>query len=200
MDNNTLYSNELEQMRSQIEVLKQKLEKQEIIKDTHIRNSMKSKMSDLNKTILATVIAGAFAAVYAPFYFYGQGCSSIFVAATAIMLIGCLALTIVQKINLGKIDLSQTNLVEAAGKLSTLRKHYKEWYKIAIPMLIVWCGWMFYEFVSTVGLDSPHAIGFCCGAAAGLIIGGLIGSRINRKIIKHADEILSQIDELQQCC
>ena len=199
MENNTLLSHELEQMRTQIGMLKQKLEQQAIVNDTHIRNSMKSKISDLNRTILGTIFAGIFAVIFAPVTFYVQGCSLIFVIATAIMLAVCLGLTIVQKINLGSMmDLSQDNLVETARKLSKVRTHYKEWYKIAIPMILVWGGWMIYEMVQVLGIESPTAIGFYCGAGVGLIIGGIIGSRINRKVVRQANEILAQIEELQQ--
>ena len=199
MENNTILSNELEQMRSQIGLLKQKLEQQAIVNDTHIRNSMKSKISDLNRTILGTIFAGIFAVIFAPVTFYVQGCSLIFVIATAIMLAVCLGSTIVQKINLGSMmDLSQDNLVETARKLSKVRTHYKEWYKIAIPMILVWGGWMIYEMVNTIGIESPTAIGFYCGAGVGLLIGGIIGSRINRKVVRQANEILAQIEELQQ--
>ena len=199
MENNTLLSHELEQMRTQIGMLKQKLEQQAIVNDTHIRNSMKSKISDLNRTIGATIFAGIFAVIFAPVTFYVQGCSLIFVIATAIMLAVCLGLTIVQKINLGSMmDLSQDNLVETARKLSKVRTHYKEWYKIAIPMILVWGGWMIYEMVQVLGIESPTAIGFYCGAGVGLLIGGIIGSRINRKVVRQANEILAQIEELQQ--
>ena len=199
MENNTLLSHELEQMRTQIGMLKQKLEQQAIVNDTHIRNSMKSKISDLNRTILGTIFAGIFAVIFAPVTFYVQGCSLIFVIATAIMLAVCLGLTIVQKINLGSMmDLSQDNLVETARKLSKVRTHYKEWYKIAIPMILVWGGWMIYEMVNTIGIESPTAIGFYCGAGVGLLIGGIIGCRINRKVVRQANEILAQIEELQQ--
>ena len=199
MENSTLLSHELEQMRTQIGMLKQKLEQQAIVNDTHIRNSMKSKISDLNRTILGTIFAGIFAVIFAPVTFYVQGCSLIFVIATAIMLAVCLGLTIVQKINLGSMmDLSQDNLVETAEKLSKVRTHYKEWYRIAIPMLLVWVGWMIYEMVNTIGIESPTAIGFYCGAGVGLIIGGIIGARINRKVVRQANEILAQIEELQQ--
>ena len=139
MENNTLLSNELEQMRAQIGMLKQKLEQQAIVNDMHIRNSMKSKISDLNRTVRATIFAGIFAVVFAPVTFYIQGASLAFVISTAVMLAVCLGLTIVQKINLGKMmDLSQGNLVETAEKLSKVRTHYKDWYKIAIPMLLAW--------------------------------------------------------------
>lgn len=199
MENNTLLSHELEQMRTQIGMLKQKLEQQAIVNETHIRNSMKSKISDLNRTILGTIFAGIFAVIFAPVTFYVQGCSLIFVIATAIMLAVCLGLTIVQKINLGSMmDLSQDNLVETARKLSKVRTHYKEWYKIAIPMILVWGGWMIYEMVQVLGIESPTAIGFYCGAGVGLLIGGIIGARINRKVVRQANEILAQIEELQQ--
>lgn len=199
MENNTLLSHELEQMRTQIGMLKQKLEQQAIVNDTHIRNSMKSKISDLNRTVLGTIFAVIFAVIFAPVYFYVQGCSLIFVIATAVMLAVSLWLTIVQKINLGSMmDLSQDNLVETARKLSKVRTHYKEWYRIAIPMLLVWIGWMIYEMVNTIGIESPIAIGFYCGAGVGLLIGGIIGFRINRKVVRQANEILAQIEELQQ--
>lgn len=199
MEYNTLLSNELEQMRAQIGMLKQKLDQQAIINDKHIRNSMKSKISDLNRTVGWTIFAGIFAVVFAPVTFYIQGCSLAFVIATALMLAVCLGLTIIQKTNLGKMsDLSQGNLVETAEKLSRVRTHYKEWYKIAIPMILIWGGWMIYEMVNAIGIESPTAIGFYCGAGVGLIIGGILGARINRKVVRQANEILSQIEELQQ--
>ena len=199
MENNTLLSHELEQMRSQIGMLKQKLEQQAIVNDTHIRNSMKSKISDLNRTVLGTIFAGIFAVIFAPMTFYIQGCSLLFVIGTAVMLAVCLGLTIAQKINFSRMtDLSHSNLVETAEKLNKTRTHYKEWYRIAIPMLLVWVGWMIYEMVNTIGIESPTAIGFYCGAGVGLLIGGIIGSRINRKVVRQANEILAQIEELQQ--
>lgn len=199
MENNTLLSHELEQMRIQIGMLKQKLEQQTIVNEMHIRNSMKSKISDLNRTVLGTIFVGIFAVIFAPMTFYIQGCSLLFVIGTAVMLAVCLGLTIAQKINLSRMtDLSQSNLVETAEKLNKTRTHYKEWYRIAIPMILVWVGWMIYEMVNTIGIESPTAIGFYCGAGVGLIIGGIIGSRINRKVVRQANEILAQIEELQQ--
>lgn len=198
MENNTLISHELEQMRSQIGILKEKLEKQTIVNELHIRKSMNSKMSDINKTVTITIFLGVFALVYCTWFFYSQGCSHAFVICTAVMLAFCLALTIVQRIVLGSIDLSRGNLVETATTLSKTKTHYQNWHKIAIPMLVIWFGWMLYEMTGILGLESPMAIGFFCGAAAGGIIGGILGFRINRKIVGKAAEILDQIEELQR--
>ena len=187
-------------MRAQLGMLKDKLEKQTIINETHIRNSMKSKMSDINKAVTGTIIAGVFALGYCTWYFYWQDFSLAFVISTFVMLAVCLGITIAQRVILGKMDFSQGNLVETAEKLSKVKKHYQDWYKIAIPMIIVWFGWMMYEMLSIHGLESPIAIGFCCGAIIGGILGGIIGMRINRKVARKATEILDQIEELESTC
>ena len=197
MENNTLISQELEEMRSQISLLKDKLEKQTIVNDGHIRKSMQSKMSDINRTILASIIAGGFALPYCTWYFWSQGLSIVFVAATALMLTVCLGLTVAKQINLKKMDLSNGNLVEVAEKLGSIRKHYQDWIKIAIPMVLVWFCWLIYEMISTLGA-TPMTMGFCCGALVGMLTGGFIAMRMNRKVINRATEILDHIKELQQ--
>ena len=191
-------SNELEEMRSQISILKDKLEKQNIINEQHLRRSMKSMISDINRTVRATIVAGVFAAVFCPIYFHGMGCSLAFVLVTSLMLAVCLVLTIMQKIYLGRLDLSQDNLVDAAQKLSKVRTHYKEWYKIALPMIVIWMSWLLYEMIGTMGIDTPYAIWFYVGVVVGAVIGGFIGVRINRKVVRKANEILSQIEELRK--
>lgn len=195
---NTFISHELEEMRSQIGILKEKLEKQNIVNERHIRNSMKSNMSSINKTVTVTIFLGIFALVYCTWFFWQQGCSLAFVISTGIMLAVCLGLTIVQRVNLGRTDFSKGNLVETAQNLSKIKAHYQDWHKIAIPMIVIWFGWMIYEMIGILGLESPMAIGFCCGAAVGGIIGGILGFRINRKIVRKTGEILEQIEELQR--
>ena len=197
MENNTLLSHELEEMRSQISLLKEKLDKQTIVNEEHIRRSMKSKMSDLTRTVAITIFAGVFALVYCTWFFWWQGLSLAFVVATAVMLTVCIALTILQRIRLKIIDFSQSNLVEAARTLAKVKKHYREWHWVAIPMLVVWFGWMMYEVVSRLGTE-PYVIGFCCGAVVGGLIGGFIGFRINRKMVRKMSEILTEIEDLQK--
>ena len=197
MENNTLLSHELEEMRSQIGLLKEKLEKQTIVNEQHIRRSMKSKMSDLTRTVAITIFAGVFALVYSTWFFWWQELSLAFIVATAVMLTVCIALTILQRVRLKSIDLSQNNLVEAAKTLAKIKKHYREWHWVAIPMLVVWFGWMMYEIISRLGTE-PYVIGFCCGAIIGGLIGGFIGFRINRKMVRKMSEILTEIEDLQK--
>ena len=197
MENNTLLSHELEDMRSQINILKEKLEKQTIVNERHIHRSMNSKMSDLTRTVAITIFAGVFALVYSTWFFWSQDLSTLFIVATAIMLTVCLGLTILQQVRLKNLDFSGSNLVETAEQLSKVKKHYSEWKWVALPMIIIWLGWLMYEMIGKMG-NEPYVIGFCCGAAVGAIIGGIIGFRINRKVIRKTGEILEQIEELQK--
>lgn len=194
---NTLISHELEEMRMQINDLKNKLEKQNIVNDKHIRNSFRTKISDINRTVTITIIVGIFALVYCTWFFHFKGLSLAFTIATGIMLAVCVMLTLIQKKHLSRIDISAGNLVETARDISKIRSHYKEWYKTAIPMIIIWFGWMTYEILTRFEM-TPMTIGFLSGAATGGILGGFVGGRINKKIINRAEELLGYIEELQK--
>lgn len=198
MENSTLLSHELEEMRSQIGILKDKLAQQTIINEQHIRRSMRSKVSDMNRTVTITIFLGIIALIYCTWFFYRHGCSPAFTIATAVMLASCLGVTIAQKAGLSRIDFSRSGIIETAARLSKTKTHYQNWYKIAIPMIIIWFGWMIYEMTSIIGFSGPIAIGFFCGAAIGILVGGFIGLRINKKMVRQAEELLEQIDDLQR--
>lgn len=194
---NTIYSHELEEMREQVAILKKKLDKQTIISDTHIRNSMTSKRSDMTRTITGTIIAGLFAVPYCTWIFWKFGFSLYFIIATVIMLAVCIGITIKQRYTLKNLDFTQGNLVDVAEKLNRLKSHYHEWIKIAIPMILIWGSWLAYEGLTKME-PSPIQVGFLTGAGIGIIIGGFIGYRINKKIVRKSTEILKEIEELHK--
>ena len=193
---NKIYSQELEEMRSQVAILKKKLDKQTIISDSHIRNSMTSTRSDMTRIIAATIFVGALSMPYCTWIFYKYGFSPYFILASDIMLAVCIGLTIRQRCALKNLDFTQGNLVDVAEKLNKVKTHYHEWIKIALPMILIWVSWLAYEILTKME-PSPMQMGFLLGSAAGVIIGGFFGYRINRKIVGKSTEILKQIEELQ---
>lgn len=195
MENERIYSQELEEMRSQIEILKGKLSKQDIINEKHITRSIKTNMSEIKRTVAASIIAGSLSLPYCTWIFYKFGFSLYFTIATCIMLAVCLIITIRQQYTLKKLDISQGNLIEVAEKLNKVKKHYHEWIKIALPIIVIWVSWLTYEGLTYME-SGPIQTGFITGTIVGCVIGGIIGGRINRKIVKKSTEILNQIDEL----
>lgn len=196
MENNTIFSQELDEMRSQVAILKSKLEKQTIINDAHIRQSMKAKTSDITRVIAGSIIAGIFSIPYCTWAFVHFGFSLYFIIATDIMLAVCTAMTVRQRYMLNKLDFTQGNLVDVAEKLSVFKTTYIEWVKIGILMLIVWLGWLVYEAVRFME-HGPLFAGFMAGISIGILIGGIVAFRMNRKILKKSTEILEQIKDLQ---
>lgn len=191
-----IYSQELEEMRSQVNILKEKLDKQTIISESHIRNSMKSTSSEMTRTIAGTIIGGTFTIPYCTWIFYKFGFSLYFIIATFLMLAICVGITIKQRYTIKNLDFIQGNLVEVAEKLNKVKTHYHEWIKIAIPMITVWVSWLVYEVLKNMEA-SPMMYGFLTGIGVGVILGGFVGFRINRKIVGKSTEILNQIKELQ---
>jgi hypothetical protein len=189
-------SQELEQMRLQVDIMRKKLEKQTIISDTHIRNSMKSKRSEMTKIIACTIFIGALSLPYCIWIFYKFGFSLLFIAATGLMLAVCLGITIKQRSSLKSIDFTQGNLVDVATKLNKVKTHYLEWIKIALPMILLWISWLVYEGITRME-PSPIQMGLLTGIGVGVILGGIVGYRINRKIVSKSTEILEHIKELQ---
>lgn len=186
---------ELEEMKQQMALLKKKLEQQKIVNESVLRSAMKKKLYGLNKRVRVIFIVGIFVAIWAPGYFTILGFSPLFCAATAVMLLFSAFKTFQYHRKLWRLNFSQSNLIELSEQLTLLRKRYKEWYKIAWCMIIPWFIWIIYEAYSIYGEESVWFLG---GSAVGVIIGGLIGTRINNNIIRRADELLEQIDEYKK--
>lgn len=186
---------ELEEMKQQMALLKKKLEQQKIVNENVLRSAMKKKLYGLNKRVRVIFIMGIFVAIWAPGYFTILDFSPLFCAATAVMLLFSAFKTFQYHRKLWRLNFSQSNLIELSEQLTLLRKRYKEWYKIAWCMIIPWFIWIIYEAYSIYGEESVWFLG---GSAVGVIIGGLIGTRINNNIIRRADELLEQIDEYKK--
>ena len=195
MENDRIYSQELEEMRSQIEILKGKLSKQHIINGRHIARSIKTNMSEITRTVAGSIIAGSLSLPYCAWIFYKVGFSLYFIIATCIMLAVCLIITIIQQYRLKNLDISQGNLIEVAEKLNKFKKHYHEWNKIALPIIVIWVSWVIYEELTYIE-SGPMQTGIITGTIVGCVIGGICGGIIYRKIVKKSTEILNQIDEL----
>jgi hypothetical protein len=112
------------------------------------------------------------------------------------MLAVCIGLTIKQRLTLKNLDFTQGNLVDVAEKLNKVKTHYHEWIKIALPMILIWVSWLVYEILTKME-PSPMQMGFLSGSVVGVVFGGFIGFRVNRKIVRNSTEILSQLRELQ---
>lgn len=191
-------SRELEEMRSQMAILKEKLESQRIVNEQQLRNSTTKKMSKIDKRILTTIILGINALVYCTWYFTTRMQLSVaFTIATISLMVVCLAITIYKHHAFRRIDLSRGNVLDVVERLTKIRKHYNEWWKTAVPILLVWYGWWMYELL-TIYTHESYIRSISVGSCVGVVVGLIAGYKINNKIVNEADEIVEQIRELQK--
>lgn len=116
---------ELEEMKQQICLLKEKLEKQTIINDNMIRQAMQQKVSRMHKDAIIMIIVAIIGIPYCFFFFMLVGFSYWLAAGTVLFLLACLVKLNQNKKKLSRIrTLLNENLVECGKSILLLKKRH----------------------------------------------------------------------------
>lgn len=196
MENN-ISDIELQDMREQIAALKAKLSNEAIVNEKLLRNATKSRMMEIQKKGLLSILIGIFAIPYTAWAFSNIGLSWYFVGATIAMLIFCTACTAVMHHRVNSNTASTGSLFECAKQIKKLKKEYLDWFKIAIPMICCWIAWLCTEVIIKTP-DMAYALALVGGMIFGGCIGGFIGYSMHRKVINTCDDILASLGETDE--
>ena len=188
---------ELEQMRSQIEILKKKISEEEIVNRKVLRNAMKKNIRNFNNDSMIINIVAITAMPCSGYILLDAGFSRWFSCGTIIFFAVCIIKNLIQTRGMRTSTIMNDNLVVAGEKVVNAKERHIKSLKIMIPFLTLWLIWFFTEVI-IMAKDDTYALGFACGGALGGIIGGIIGFRKHRKTICTLDEIISQIEALQK--
>ncbi|MBQ0144182.1 MAG: hypothetical protein KBS78_03255 [Bacteroidales bacterium] len=196
MENTGINIQELEQLRSEYAILKNRLDKQEIINDRLLMKTFKVKVKDINSVSWFTYFCGIFVIIVAPFAFHDGplGLSWAFIAATDVMMLFCMYITWKWHHDLKDPDSGRLSVKEFTESVRTLKLRYKSWLKYSFAMVSVWLLWMVLEIYRNVD-DPAIATTFTVSMLTGGIVGGIIGFSLHHRVVKRCDEILSQIEE-----
>ena len=186
---------ELNNMRQQMETLKKKLEKQEIVNDRIIRQSMKKTASSISVRYYIIMALGLLMVPYMSFVFYEHfGLSLAFSIASGIFMLVCTAATYYNSLNLSNSNMMHGNLLDVRRRMARAKKFDANWLFFGIPAIIVWLGWLGYEFYQK---DGETALAMIIGAVVGGVIGAIIGFSIHFKTQRQYQEIIDQIEEME---
>ena len=194
MDNNDF---ELENMRQQMATLKKKLDKQEIVNDHIIRQSMKKAAGSINRTYLWLIVLGLLMVPYGYWVFVKELNFSIaFWIGTSIFMLVCTGANYYNKRNVNDANLMSNNLVDARRRMVRAKKFENDWLFVGIPLLVMWLAWFFWEAykINNNLFNEPVSWGACVGA----VIGAAIGLSIHFKNQRQYKEIIEQIEELTE--
>ncbi len=190
MENNI----ELQEMREQLASFKQQLAGQKIINDKLMRRAMSEKASRLMRKKNGILVMGLIAIFVSIPIFHSFGFPPYFLIYTAAMIIFSMAMTIVYHSKVDKADFMNGNLKEAATEFKKLRNNYKQWYWIAVPVIVIYMALFYY---SSLQMDIEQEIlnSLMIGGSVGALIGAFIGTRINNNIINLCGEIIRDLEE-----
>jgi hypothetical protein len=184
---------EFETMKKQLEVLKDKLDKETIINEQLMRKAMKEKVSKLHKDAIIIACVALFGIPYCTWAFSFMHLPELFIVVTDIFFAIAIVYTYITHKGLKANDLLDGNLIEVSHKIIKMRRLESLWLRFSIPFITIWFAWFIYEVIKQT---EDEAISMAIGGVVGGIIGGAIGVSKYRKSRKKSQEILLQIEEL----
>ena len=186
-------TNELEEMRAQMALLKEKLNKEEILTDNLLKQTMTGKMSTINRYKWITLFAGLFALTFGNAAWYHIGLPIRLLVGTSILMVVSVVATWIIHAKMDERDIMDGNLLEVAKNAKKLKMQYITWQRIGYPVIIVWLAWFGYEVMS-LNQEKEYLVGLLIACAIGGIIGGIWGHMMNRKVLKTCDDLIKQIE------
>ena len=193
MENNEINNSELETMRAQIALLKDKLDKETIVSEKLLRDTMRHKARTINNNAWISVVASVFVIFWALTFLPSEGFSWWFTGATILMMLVCDFFTWKYHKDVNAKTMSG-DLLTVAKVMKQLRDNYKKWLKYSIAIIVVWFVWFAIEYCIQLS-DWRVAVIMIVALLIGLAIGGFIGLKMHNAVIRNAEEIISQIEE-----
>ena len=204
METNNNNMTELEQMREQMSIFKSQLDKQQIINEPLVRNTMGNKMSWIKKFIWAEIILVPIILIIMASFHASEGLSWWLFAFLAI---GLIADTtgdfIINRIPKGQM--LSGDLVETSQRLIKMKKQRTSWFIAGSIFLTIWLVWFIIEIVmklNVIGCNEPsHNLVVTIMVTAliiGCLIGFLVAWLIFRKMQKTNNQIIEQINQVTQ--
>lgn len=203
METNNNNINELEQLREQMSIFKDKLNKQQIINDQLVRNTMKSKLSWIKSFVWGEIIIIPIMLLGMAVFHAGTGLSWWLYGFLAIGLIAdATGDFIINRIPKGQ--LLSGDLVETSKRLVKMKKQRTSWFIIGLIFVTIWLVWFIVELVlkTDPGCALPdHNLVIAIMAiavAVGGVIGGIISWLIFRKMQRTNNQLIEQINQVIQ--
>ena len=195
-------NNELEEMRQQLGILKEKIDGQKLINDKLIRQSMLNKMSFMKKYTWVSFFALLFI-----YYVYNDiritfNLSWWFYGATVIFMTFTVCFdAYINRFN--KESFLNGDLIATSLQMQRMKKLRKRSLLYGIFFMTIWVSWFVIELYNGSGAanggeNTSMFYGMLVGGGVGLIAGVAIGIWLYLRMQRINSDIIQQIDELKK--
>ena len=185
---------ELDEMRQQMAILKDKLESQTIVNDRFIRRSIKRNVSTINRRYLVMTIIALAMIPYGYWAFVMlNGLSVALWIALCVLMLAVVGFIYINGSVLRDYNLMGGNLVEVKRKLALAKKRDGNWPWFGIPVAVAWASWAIYEMAQKTG-GNEYLVPCCI---VGILVGALVGLKVHFKTQRHYRDVLEQLEDLE---
>lgn len=186
----------LEEMRNQFAILKEQLNKQEIVNDHLLRKAMKSKNKEISRTKRVVFVSALSCLIILPVTYVSHIWSLAFAIATLAMVAFSAAATYYIHKPVEELNFMRDDFATVARVMAKFKKQYDNWLRYVAPtMIIPWAFWACYEFAWKNAPAGTNPWLMSLPLIVGVIVGGLIGVKLHFKAVNAAQDILDEIEE-----
>lgn len=184
---------ELNEMRNQLCLLKQKLNEQEIVNEKLMRKVTSERLSKINREGKIYSIIAAICVPINYLILQMAGTSTAFNIVTILYLLVCIGVSVYSRRGINPEDVINGNLVTTKKKMLSYKTLCNKWLIGVTPFLLVWFGWFMYELAAD---DSDFNTGAIVGGCVGAVVGTICGIIYHKKSMKNIDSAIQEITEL----
>lgn len=178
---------ELNEMRNQLCLLKQKLNEQEIVNEKLMRKVTSERLSKINREGKIYSIIAAICVPINYLILQMAGTSTAFNIVTILFLLVCIGVSVYSRRGINPEDVINGNLVTTKKKMLSYKALCNKWLIGVTPFLLVWFGWFMYELAAD---DSDFNTGAIVGGCVGAAVGTICGIIFHKKSMKNIDSAI----------
>ena len=184
-------------MRQQMALLKDKLNRQQIVNEQLVRDAVKGKISDLTSMRRRKRIWLIGCIFFVPVMIVkAVGLPVWFAAVTALFFAFSLFYHEYYMEGIDDRDLTSRGLLQVSQKATRLKRQTRRWLWIGIPLLLVWMyGFMYLVNNYTWFLIEENEM--VMGLLLGIIFGSFLGFMMYRRQQRMVDDLQDAINDLQ---
>ena len=195
----TMETNELQEMKEQMALLKDSLRKEQIVNDRLLREAMHGKVERIHRKAWVVGLCALYVCTFGIWSFHELGLSWYLIGATVAMMIYSVVKTIIIHRRLAANNVMTDDLRTVAHAAKRLKEDYIRSLYGGMAMVFVWFIWLAMEilFGQTVYAESSIMVrgGMLGMLFFGGVIGFLLGYRMYRRVLSLCDDIIRQVDE-----
>lgn len=187
--------NELDDMRQQINAIKDKVEEQGHLNVRLVKDAIRGKMKGVHHTIMLLAVATMLCMPLFIWMKYEENLSWPLIIVTIVMMLGSL----IADYFINRIDVSRMgdDMVETARRLTQMKAHRSKAHRISLTAALLWLLWFIYEFYTShlsMGVEAARLS--VIPLIAGATLGATLGVFIYHKMQCANDEMIRQINEI----